>query len=60
MLLEEMLDLQQGLVNKGKSVDEIRCAAVMLTAAETANMTSELQRISEQLSNIEANTRGTD
>ena len=60
MLLEEMLDEQEKQINRGKSVEQIHCAADMVAAAKLTDIEIELQRIREQLENIEANTRGND
>lgn len=66
MLLEQMLEEQEKQINRGKSVEQIHCAAVMAQAElldqlcdELARMNQFLDRVNDMLSNIEMNQRGT-
>ncbi len=59
-LLEDMLSEQKNLKNKGHSTEEIQCAALMAQGSVLSEIHHELSNISEHLSNIEVNIRGTD
>jgi hypothetical protein len=56
--LEAMMNEQQKLVNKGNQIDQIQCAALMLIASNLGDIKAELERVNENLMNIEVNTRG--
>jgi len=55
--LEDMIQQQQKLVNKGHQVDQIECAAQMLIAATLGEIREQLERVNENLMNIEVNVR---
>lgn len=59
-LLNEMLDEQQKLCNRGNAPENISTAAQMAQGVILAEIQGELARMNEMLSNIEMNTRGTD
>lgn len=58
-LLEEALQEQKSLQNKGYSVEQVQCAALQIIANELGTMKYELGRVSENLANLEMSCRGT-
>jgi len=56
--LEDMLSEQKHLNNKGHSVDQIQCAALMVIANELPNITFELGQLREQIIGLEMSVRG--